>query len=148
MRILDLPKVIRIKSGNTTHDVERILLTCRAWAVEKIVFAATENKNNHAVMVVALKTSDRTFLHDSSWLNMAREPRILEVEALFRELDTLGLLDVSTFCPSLIRNTMELDADSAMDVLGSYEQKPMNLSQYLYLLSGHSQFDINKFRCK
>jgi hypothetical protein len=81
-------------------------------------------------------------------LNMARRPRIGEIEQLFQRLDLLGVLDSARYCTRLVPATDLLTPAEAVGVIVAEGQPaPLNLIKaYLDLLSGLGLYDLARFR--
>lgn len=84
-------------------------------------------------------------LLDSSYLNMARRPRIFEVEDLFSRWKTDGLISHMQFCPDLVTDTRELPPDEAAKLLID-RATSTDLGGFLKTLSWHGLFDREKFQ--
>jgi hypothetical protein len=145
---LNLDKILRIRSTSTSADASRLLNICQTLEVEKIIFGAKKDLLNNAAMVVVIHTPIATFLMDSSLLNMAREPRIYEIQDIFKNLDKLGLLANTFFCDEYIEKTSELPKEEALDSVlsnGNLHQL-IKLEDYLDILSVHKHYDIKEFK--
>ncbi|MCH2159846.1 MAG: Arc family DNA-binding protein [Oleiphilaceae bacterium] len=145
---LQLNEVVRIRSTSTSADATRLINLCRELDVEKVVFGARNDVLNGMVMVVVLHTQYATFLLDSSKLNMAREPRIFEVQDIFRNLDEIGLLEVSHFLNSPLEETSHLPPDEALEkiLLSGSVIRMKNLSDFLNILCEHQKFVEEEFK--
>lgn len=99
------------------------------------------------MLVAVIETPSVTLLMDCTWLNMARDPRIAEIEALFQRWDAMGLLDTARYCTKLVPETCNLAAEEALGVIvDEGKPAPLDLPQFLKLLSHHGFFDLAKFR--
>lgn len=145
---LDLGKVLRVRSTSTSADKSRLLNICRNLEVEKIIFGARSSSLNNAAMVAVIHTPAATFLLDSSSLNMAREPRICEIQEIFKNLDRIGLLGNTYFCGEYLEKTSELSKEAALEKILDNRNinKLTRLEDYLDLLSVHKLYDVKEFK--
>ena len=144
---IEFSKVMRMRSGSTSSDIRDILAVTHGLGVDRLVFAVRPNELNGACMVMILQCEYTTLLMDGSWINMAREPRIGEVEQLLQQLDAVGLLRTALWCPHLVPITEKLSPDEALEaVLAAGKPVALDLKGYLDLLSGHGFYDIGRFR--
>jgi hypothetical protein len=145
---LDLPRIVRMKASSTSGDVTRILNVARHLVIQRTIFAAKANALNNAVLVLILESPRVTFVLDGSWINMAREHREKEVQAVFQGFDRLGLLDSADYCAQLVPETSGLPPDEALSAIAKAGHiKPLkNLADYLRVLAQHEYFDPANYR--
>ena len=147
LQVLELPRVVRFEESSTSQSVYALLTVCRELGADAITFAAREDRLNHAVLVAIVQTPALLAVMDTSWLNMARDPRLGEVEALFKALDGMGLLATARACRKFVPDTTALSAPKAVEaILEAGEPEPLDLRRYLNLLSGHGLFDVARFQ--
>jgi hypothetical protein len=147
LHALELPSVLRLRSQSTSSDVGRLLEVTRLLGAERLLLAARANDLNGAVLTVVLETSSSAVIMDSTWLNMAREPRLSEVEELIKAWDAMGLLDGSRYCTRLVPETAHLPPANAVQAIVEQGQPAdLDLQRFLELLSVHRLFEISRFR--
>jgi hypothetical protein len=147
LHALELPSVLRLCSQSTSSDVTRLLEVSRLLGVERLLLAARANDLNGAVLTAVLETSSIALIMDSTWINMARRPRMLEVEDLMKGWDAMGLLEGSRYCTQLVPETRSLPPADAVRAMVEYgEPADLDLQRFLALLSGHGNFDVARFR--
>lgn len=103
---------------------------------ESLLLGARADKLNNAVLVAILETPYVRCLMDSTLINMARDPRIGEVQQLFQHFDQLGLLDKACACTVLVPSTSTLPVEEAIETIArDGKPKPLELQSYLNLLA-------------
>jgi hypothetical protein len=143
---LDVPPVLRLRSQSTSADVGRLLQVSRLLGAERLLLAARREALNGAVLTAVLETSSGAVIMDGSWINMAREPRMREVEDLIKGWDAMGLLDGSRYCTQLVPETQDLPPAEAVRVVAEQGQPaPLDLRRFLTMLSVHGLFEISRF---
>ena len=144
---LDGDKVLRMRSTSTQADVRRILNVVRHLGIDRIIFGARRDHLNNAVMVFIAQTPGVTLLLDHTDINMARNPREIEVQDVFRELDKLGYLSQIDFCSEYLPETSENTPAEAIKIIVTEGaiKKLSNLNDYLKLLSVHPHYDPNDY---
>lgn len=142
---LEWPRVMRIRSGNTSEDVRALAELPHVMGADGLVLAARPDELNGAVLVVLIESPYAHLLLDSSYLNMARRPRISEVEDLFGRWKADHLIGHIQFCPDLVPDTRELPADEAAKVLIE-RATSTDLAGFLKTLSRHGHLDLTKFQ--
>lgn len=144
---LDLPSVLRLRSQSTGPDVQRLLEVSSVLGAERLLLAARAEPLNGALLTVVLETASGALIMDGSWINMAREPRIREVEELFKGWDLMGLLDGSRYCTQTVPETEHLPpAEAVRQVAEQGCPAPLDVPRYLRLLSSHGLFEPSRFR--
>jgi hypothetical protein len=142
---LKWPRVMRIRSENTSEDVQALAELPHVMGADGLVLAARPDDLNGAVLVVLIESPHAHLLLDSSYLNMARRPRISEMEDLFSRWKADGLIGHMQFCPNLVADTRELPAEEAAKLLIE-KATSTDLGGFLKTLSRHGLFDLEKFQ--
>ncbi len=147
LEVIGLPKVVRLRSGSTSTDAANVVAVADGLGVDRVLFAARPNDLNGATLVLILESSFTTVLLDGSWINMAREPRIGEVEQMLQDLDARRLLQNARYCQDLVEDTTALEpADAVNQIIATGRPAPLDLRAYLDLLSVHGLYDIKRCR--
>jgi len=147
LQVLDLPRRVRFEESSTSQAVYALLTVCRELGADSITFAAREDRLNRAVLVVVVQTPVLVAIMDTNYLNMARDPRISEVETLFAALDGMGLLETAQACRRYVPDTSKLAPAEAIEaVLKAGDPGPLELGKFLNHLSKHGIFDLGRFR--
>jgi hypothetical protein len=144
---LELPRTVRFEESSTSQAVYALLTVCRELGADAITVAAREDRLNRAVLVVVVQTPVLVAVMDTNHLNMARDPRIAEVETVFAALDGMGLLETALACKRYVPDTSAMNPVEAVDaILKAGDPGPLDLRKFLDLLSKHSLFEIGRFR--
>lgn len=144
---LDLNKIHRLRSTSTTSDADRIIFLISNLIIEKIILGAREEPMNNAVLVIVIHTNFATFVMDSSYLNMARMHREVEIQKIIRSIDDHGLLSITDYCSAYLPDTSSLAPEKAINKItkAGKIKKLSRLDDYLKLLSVHGIFEIESY---
>lgn len=134
-------KIARIESGNTTAEEERIRKLLRDIQIREVTLAAKPNELNNAFLVfyAVTKNNREIYLGDGFSLNIARNPRIIEVKSIIKDLSTKNDIE-KNFIPKLIQDTASLSLIESLNRLKEYERKILDensLIDFLQLLGGN-----------
>jgi hypothetical protein len=102
LEALEMPRALRIRDSSTSGDVSNVLDLVDGLGVDQLTFAARACDLNRAVLVLILESPKLYALLDTSFLNLARQPRVNEVADLLSALDARGLLANANYLPALL----------------------------------------------
>tara|TARA_R110001592_G_scaffold341474_1_gene630566 strand:- start:41181 stop:41786 length:606 start_codon:yes stop_codon:yes gene_type:complete len=146
---LEVSDVLRMTSMNTTKTAHEIVRLLRRPTLARVIMAAKPDKLNGRALVVIFEMEDITIVADNTMNNLARSPRIMEIEEIFHEFSRLRLQNKALFIPEPVEDTSSLPVEEAFNRLSSYRMKSFDLEGYLSVLSENSHlFDLKSFQPK
>lgn len=134
-------KLCRLESGNTGADTKRIINLFRSIGEQiiRVMFFANKNFNNEGVLIALIEAPKVKFLLDDSLINIARMPRLFEVQDVFKTLFVHNLHHKTYYCPHQIRYQRSDSVSESIFSLESETIKPLGpareaLAEFLHAL--------------